>query len=173
MRRRSGGGAVWLNDDMLWVDVFVPAGHPRWDADIGRSTWWLGDAWANALASVGVAGATVHRGPLLRTDWSSLICFAGLGAGEVTVDSAKVVGISQRRSRVGALFQCGVVRRWEPAAFVSLLRFPDEASGANALAAAGVAGLDLGRAADEAFGHFLTNLDVLTTWVVGASVSAP
>ena len=48
VRRRSGGGAVWLDDDLLWVDVFVPASHPRWDADIGRATWWLGQAWSDA-----------------------------------------------------------------------------------------------------------------------------
>ncbi len=114
VKRRSGGGAVWLDDDMVWVDVFVPQGHARWDADIGRAMWWLGDAWAEALASVGVDGAEVHRGALIRTAWSSLVCFAGLGPGEVTMAGRKVVGISQRRSRAGALFQCGVLRRWEP-----------------------------------------------------------
>ena len=126
VRRRSGGGAVWLDDDMIWVDVFVPAGHHRWDPDIGRSMWWLGEAWAHALTSSGVPNTVVHRGPMVRTRWSSSVCFAGLGAGEVTVDGRKVVGISQRRTRAGALLQCGLLRHWEPTDFVRLLRFGED-----------------------------------------------
>ncbi len=123
VRRRSGGGAVWLDEDMIWVDVFVPTGHHRWDPDIGRSMWWLGEAWADALTSTGVGNPIVHRGAMVRTTWSSSVCYAGLGPGEVTLDGRKVVGISQRRTRAGALLQCGVLRRWEPTDFLRLLRF--------------------------------------------------
>ena len=158
VRRRSGGGAVWVNDDMVWVDVFVPADHVRWDDDIGRSTWWLGQAWADSLAQAGVSGAVVHRESMVRTKWSSLICFAGLGAGEVSVGTGKAVGISQRRSRAGALFQCGVVRAWDPTQFVRLLRFPDEANRSNALTAARSAAFEVGPAAHEALRHLITNL---------------
>lgn len=155
VRRRSGGGAVWLDDDMVWVDVFVPAGHHRWDADIGRSMWWLGEAWALALASCGVTDAVVHRDAIVRTQWSSLVCFAGLGAGEVTVDGHKVVGISQRRTRAGALFQCGLLRRWEPTDFIRLLRVgEDPAADAIGLALLS-AGLGLGDKADLALVHFI------------------
>ncbi len=155
VRRRSGGGAVWLDDDMIWVDVFVPAGHHRWDADIGRSMWWIGEAWASALATMGVADAVVHRGPLIRTAWSSLVCFAGLGAGEVVVHGRKVVGISQRRTRVGALFQCGLLRRWEPTDLVALLRV----DGHPARTIIGVAlesvGLGIGARAEQALMTFV------------------
>ena len=157
VRRRSGGGAVWLDDDMLWVDVFVPTGHARWDADIGRSTWWLGHAWADAVVSAGVAETVVHQGPMVRTEWSSLVCFAGLGAGEVTVGAAKVVGISQRRTRSGALFQCGVVRRWDPARLVGLLRL-SHAGREAVMGATATAGHGLGRKADAALDAFVANL---------------
>ena len=112
VRRRSGGGAVGLSDDMLWVDVFVPIGDPLWNSDVGQATWWVGQAWADALGKAGVEGVAVHRGAMVTNPWSSLVCFSGLGPGEVTIAGRKVVGISQRRSRAGALFQCGVVRKW-------------------------------------------------------------
>jgi lipoate-protein ligase A len=111
VRRRSGGGAVLMEPGgLVWVDVFVPAGDPLWEVDVGRAFAWLGDAWAGALG----AGATVHDGPLVTTAWSRLVCFAGLGPGEVTVAGAKVVGMAQRRTRAGALFQCAALREWRP-----------------------------------------------------------
>ena len=84
VRRRSGGGAVLLvPGEVVWVDVIVPAGDPLWDDDVGRATHWLGATWARALAACGLPDATVHRGPMVRTPWSSLVCFSGLGPGEV------------------------------------------------------------------------------------------
>lgn len=124
VRRRSGGGAVLVEPGRtMWVDVVVPAGDTLWQADVGRSFWWLGDAWAAALASLGVAdaGIQVHRGPLISSRWSSMVCFAGLGPGEVSAGGAKVVGISQRRTREGALFQCAVALAWDPATMPALL----------------------------------------------------
>ncbi|MBK9181212.1 MAG: hypothetical protein IPM45_16930 [Acidimicrobiales bacterium] len=142
VRRRSGGGAVLLEPgEALWVDVVVPPGDPCWDDDVGRAFHWLGDAWAAALAGLGVA-ATVHRGPLVRTGWSSTVCFAGLGSGEVTVDGRKLVGMSQRRTRRGARFQCVVPRRWRPERLLALLVGPGPAGRpAEGLRAAAV-GLD-------------------------------
>jgi lipoate-protein ligase A len=109
-RRRSGGGAVLVRPhEVLWIDVLVPRGDPLWDDDVARATHWLGETWRDALG-VGL----VHTGEMIRTLWSSAICFAGVGPGEVLVDGAKVVGISQRRTRAGARFQCAVMRTWDP-----------------------------------------------------------
>ena len=155
VRRRSGGGAVWLDHDMVWVDVFVPAGHHRWDADIGRSMWWLGEAWTQALTASGVPEAVVHRDAIVRTRWSPLVCFAGLGAGEVTVDGRKVVGISQRRTRAGALFQCGLLRRWEPTDFIRFLRVDGDWAPDVIGAALASAGFGIGAKADPALRAFV------------------
>ncbi len=87
----------------LWVDVVLPAGDPLWVDDVRRSSLWLGRAWASLL------GGTVFDGPFVRTPLSDVWCFAGLGPGEVTVDGRKVVGISQRRTRDWALFQCAAL----------------------------------------------------------------
>ncbi len=128
VRRRSGGGAVLVEPGgLLWVDVLVPAGDPRWDADVGRAFLWLGQVWVEALASVGVAGAARHDGSLLRSRWSGAACFAGLGPGEVTAAGRKLVGLSQRRTRAGALFQCAALLRWEPERLARLLGIPEAA----------------------------------------------
>jgi hypothetical protein len=50
-----------------------------------------------------------------------LVCFAGIGAGEVLVGGAKVVGISQRRDRRGSRFQCVAHRSWDPVDTLSVL----------------------------------------------------
>lgn len=123
-RRRSGGGAVFVGPgECTWIDVLVPRGDVLWDDDVARATWWLGEVWCEALAAVGHPGCTVHRGPMVRTRWSPVVCFAGLGPGEV-VDAAgrKIVGISQRRTRTMARFQCAVPTRWQPDRLSGLLR---------------------------------------------------
>lgn len=122
VRRRGGGGAVLLEPAWtIWADVVVPAGDPLWQADVGRAFWWLGDVWAAALGAVGMGNVTVHRGPLVTSRWSRLVCFAGVGPGEVSVGGGKVVGMSQRRVRAGVLFQCAVPLAWEAAAIPALL----------------------------------------------------
>jgi lipoate-protein ligase A len=130
VRRRSGGGAVLIGPGLTaWVDVFLPAGHVLWDDDVSRAFWWLGEAWAGALSALGVAGRVeVHRGPLVSTAWSRLVCFAGLGPGEVTVDRAKAVGVAQRRGREGALFQCAVPLAWDAGRMARLAGLPTGAA---------------------------------------------
>jgi lipoate-protein ligase A len=121
-RRRSGGGAVLVDPSaVMWVDVLVPAGDRLWEVDVGRAFLWLGRVWAEAIP-----GAEVHDGPLVRTSWSDLVCFAGLGPGEVTVGGRKVVGISQRRTREAALFQCAALLDWDAAGTGRLLGVPPE-----------------------------------------------
>jgi len=124
--------------DPLWVDVVVPRDDPKWDDDVGRAFWWLGEVWAEALG----ADAEVHRGGLCTTQWSRQVCFAGLGPGEVTIGGRKAVGISQRRTRDGALFQCAVHRRWEPGRLVQCLGLPPQALDEIADAAVGVRDLE-------------------------------
>lgn len=115
VRRRSGGALVYLQPgEVLWVDVVVPAGHPRLSADLPASMIWMGERWRAALAAVGVAGALdVHRGPQVESEWGGLLCFGGVGAGEVSLNGAKLVGISQRRTRSGARYQMAIHRRFD------------------------------------------------------------
>lgn len=122
VRRRSGGGAVWLAPgEVTWVDVLLPAGDPCWVDDVGRAAGWLGRAWVEALARCGVPGTEVHGAPMARDPDAALVCFGGLAPGEVVLGGAKVVGVSQRRTRRGARFQCAVLHRWDPAPLLDLL----------------------------------------------------
>jgi len=125
VRRRSGGGAVLLvPGGALWIDVLVPTGDPLWRADVGVAFEWVGDRWCAALGASGI-DAVAHRGPLVSNRWSARLCFAGLGPGEVTVGGRKAVGISQRRTRAGALFQCLAVVRDDGAELPTLLDLDD------------------------------------------------
>jgi lipoate-protein ligase A len=77
-----------------------------------------------------------------------VVCFAGLGPGEVSVNGRKVVGISQRRSRQGARFQCAALLEWRPQEMVDLfgLKPADRASADLGERAVGLADLLAGDA---------------------------
>jgi lipoate-protein ligase A len=127
VRRHSGGGAVLLvPGEVAWLDVIVPVGDELWDDDVGRASHWLGGVWRDALADLGVGGATVHEGGLACGSLGRAVCFAAIGPGEVTVGGRKVVGVSQRRTRAAARFQCAVNHRWDPVLLARLLRLDDD-----------------------------------------------
>jgi lipoate---protein ligase len=119
--RRSGGGAVYLvPDEFSWVDLVVPAADPLWDPDAAVAFHWVGEAWVEALGSVGIE-SRIHRGRLTGGDLARLVCFCGLGPGEVTTGGRKLVGISQRRTRAGSWFQCVAFSVMRPEGLLSLL----------------------------------------------------
>lgn len=127
VHRRSGGGAVLIEPgEATWVDLLLPRADALWDDDVGHAAQWVGDAWEHALVAAGAPAGTVtvHRGGLIRGAWSDAVCFAGLGPGELTVGDAKLVGISQRRTRSGARFQCVLLHRWRPDRLIGLLAPP-------------------------------------------------
>lgn len=157
VRRRSGGGAVLLvPDESVWVDVVVPRGDDVWDDDVGRSFHWLGGVWAAALGDLGV-DAEVHTGGLVCTPWSRLVCFGGLGPGEVTVDGRKAVGLAQRRTRHAARFQCALLRRWSSREVVGLLTLGDDER-ARAAAELDTAAVGLPLAAEDIVAALLDRL---------------
>ena len=123
-------------DDPVWVDAWVPAGDPLWSADVTGAFAWLGATWSAALARLGVTDPEVQgAGPGACTRWSSLVCFGGVGAGEVTVADRKIVGLAQRRNRSGAWFHGACVLRWDPTLLLEVL---DLSPGERAAAAAGL-----------------------------------
>ncbi|CAN5846769.1 hypothetical protein BH20ACT4_BH20ACT4_01930 [soil metagenome] len=128
VRRRSGGGAVLVEPGaMTWVDVIVPAGDRRWTDDVVASMRWCGERWLRALTAIGAGAAgsfDVCPSSTAPTGVSDLVCFAGLAAGEVTSGGDKLVGISQRRTRHAARFQCAVHHVWRPLRLWAMLAAP-------------------------------------------------
>ena len=124
VRRRSGGGAVLLvPGDVVWLDVIVPTGSPDWSPDVHAQMVWLGHRLATVIASLRSepGDIRVHEGAMVRTPWSTTICFDGLGAGEVLLDGRKLVGISQRRTRHAARLQCCWYSSYDPSTLAGLL----------------------------------------------------
>lgn len=120
-RRRSGGGAVHVTpDDDVWLDILVPAGDPLAVDDVGRAFWWLGEVCAGVVAGTG-STPRIHRGGWEPGAAGKLVCFAGLGPGEVTVAGRKVVGISQRRTRGWSRLSVSVLTRWDPSVLMAVL----------------------------------------------------
>jgi lipoate-protein ligase A len=136
VRRRSGGGAVWVDEATGWVDVFIPRTDSLWVDDIGVSFAWLGDAAAEWLVRLGVDRERIRvvRPPFEPGKLGATLCFAGRGAGEVLVDERKMIGVSQRRTRSGARWQCCWYDLWRP----------EPLAGALGIAASRVAGAGIG-----------------------------
>ena len=114
-----GSGAARPRGRRCGSTSSCPRRRPLWHDDVGRATWWLGETWATALGALGVVAPDVHRGGIVTTPWSRLVCFAGLGPGEVTSGGRKVVGHQpaahpRRRPlpvRRAAALGCGPARR--------------------------------------------------------------
>lgn len=123
VRRRSGGGAVLLRPDAVaWVDVVLP--HGVAPDDVRGSMVWVGDHWADVLRDVTGDDLDVHVGGMVCTPWSELVCFAGVGPGEVLAGGRKFLGLSQRRTRDGIRVQGTLYRRPVTAEIPALLAVP-------------------------------------------------
>lgn len=134
VRRRTGGGAVWVHpEDTLWVDVTIGRDDSLWQDDVSLSMLWLGRCFVEAMDRLGYGGATLNERSFDPGRWGATVCFAGAAPGEVFRDGAKVVGLSQRRGRRGARFQCLAYRRWRPAEWASVLRDSAARQAAEAL----------------------------------------
>ncbi len=128
-RRRGGGGAVYLAPgDPLWLDCWIPRDDPLWNADVAAAAEWAGAWWVDALADLGLSGLEVHAGRVVPGDFGELICFAGRGPGEVFRAGQKVVGLSQWRSREGALFSSCAYLQWDPVPMLALLELDEQSA---------------------------------------------
>jgi lipoate-protein ligase A len=128
-RRRGGGGAVYLEPgNHLWMDAWVPRDDPLWSHDVSVAAEWVGRWWVQALSASGGprdAAFSIHTGRSVAGRLGGLVCFAGRGPGEVFDGERKVVGLSQWRSREGALFSSCAYTSWDPEPLLELLDFAE------------------------------------------------
>jgi lipoate-protein ligase A len=112
-RRRSGGGAVFVHpSDTVWIDITISRDDPLWKDDVAQSMLWLGEFFVEALSPW--VQANVYRDSFSTGVDGRVVCFSSSSPGEVFVGANKLVGISQRRGREGARFQCVLYRHWRP-----------------------------------------------------------
>ena len=112
-RRRSGGGAVFVHpSDTVWIDITISRDDPLWKDDVAQSMLWLGEFFVEALSPW--VQANVYRDSFSTGVDGRVVCFSSSSPGEVFVGANKLVGISQRRGRKGARFQCVLYRHWRP-----------------------------------------------------------
>jgi len=123
-RRRSGGGAVFVHpSDSVWIDITISRDDPLWKDDVSESMLWLGECFVEALSPW--VRAEVYRDSFSTGVDGRVVCFASSSPGEVFVGANKLVGISQRRGREGARFQCVLYRHWRPGEWSSILTRTD------------------------------------------------
>ncbi len=133
-QRRAGGTAVLVGPHLLSLDVVLPAGHPLILPDIVESYRWFGEAWAEALAQLGIPMRIVlpqeaHeqrtrlKQPETRERESILqrACYGSLSPYEIVAGQRKVIGLDMIRRRVGSLLQAGVLLHRETEALAQLL----------------------------------------------------
>ena len=127
-RRRGGGGAVYLEPArQLWLDAWIPSDDPLWLLDVSAAAEWVGRWWTDALGRLGQHGLRTHTGRSAPGELGDLVCFAGRGPGEVFQGGRKLVGLSQWRSRQGALFSSCAYLHWDPRPLAALLRVDEHA----------------------------------------------
>ena len=105
--------------ESVWLDITISREDPLWQDDVSASMLWLGDVFVQALRPW--VHAETFRGTFHNGDVGRAVCFASAAPGEVFVGENKLVGISQRRNREGARFQCVLYRQWNPVVWGSLI----------------------------------------------------
>ena len=100
-RRSSGGSAVIIEPgNSIWIDIFLPPNDPLASTSIEKTFEVASVGWTAVLASFGVVAETYRGSYSLKSGYRE-ICFAGRAHGEILVDQKKVVGMAQRRRRIG------------------------------------------------------------------------
>ena len=109
--------------DSVWIDITISRDDPLWQDDVDQSMLWLGELFVEALSPW--VQANVYRDSFSNGIDGRVVCFSSSSPGEVFVGANKLVGISQRRGREGARFQCVLYRHWRPGEWSQILASSD------------------------------------------------
>ncbi len=126
-KRRCGGGSVYCDPErFLWVDFIISSTDTLWSDDVAKAALWVGEVWRKVLIQFGLDEATVFTGKSSRDYFSKKLCYAGIGAGEVTLGGRKIVGISQRRTRDFAIFSTGMLIDYDSKSHCEMMKLSME-----------------------------------------------
>ena len=120
--------------DSVWIDITISRDDPLWKDDVAQSMLWLGELFVEALSPW--VRADVYRDSFSTGVDGRVVCFASSSPGEVFVGANKLVGISQRRGREGARFQCVLYRHWRPGEWSQIFSASDVRSRVSDIAVA-------------------------------------
>lgn len=128
-KRTSGGTAVLADEQLVSMDVALPAEHPLATSDVVRAYQWMGEAWEEALHMLGISKVRALPTEEVRAipevpkdDPLRMACYGTLSPWEVAAGKRKVVGLCQVRRRPGALYQIGVYMSFAPKALPEVLQ---------------------------------------------------
>lgn len=159
--RPSGGGPVLWDDDLIAIDIILPAGHPLLPVDVVAAYRWVGEAVVAALGHLGIEGARAVPPDEARA-WprgeASGLCFGGLSPWEVVVGDRKILGLSQVRRQAGGIVQVGVPMRLDAARLARAVGAPPGAGDDLAARTAGIADLAPGVTREQATDALVTAL---------------
>lgn len=90
-------------DESVWIDLWIPTQSSLADRDVGGALERAGAIFKSALSQLGADHLEIAGKP--TDSRGAVICFDKLGAGELTHEGAKLLGLAAWRCREGTLFQ--------------------------------------------------------------------
>ena len=124
VRRMTGGGIVVHGWDVTY-SIVIPHGNGVIPGDISASFCWIANRLLNGLHRIGVP-ATLQGSKFQALEVGPNTCLANPAMHDVMLDGKKIAGVSQRRNRVGAVYQGYIALNMPPAEILSLAsKFPD------------------------------------------------
>ena len=124
VRRMTGGGIVVHGWDVTY-SIVVPHGNGVIPGDISESYCWIANRLLDGFHRIGVPAA-LQGGKSRGSEVGPNTCLANPAVHDVMLDGKKIAGVSQRRNRVGAVYQGYIALNMPPAEILSLAsKFPD------------------------------------------------
>lgn len=103
VRRMTGGGTVVHGWDVTY-SIVVPHGNGAIPSDISASYCWIANRLLNGFHQIDVP-AILQGSKSETSDVGPNTCLANPAEHDVMLDGRKIAGLSQRRNRIGGVYQ--------------------------------------------------------------------
>lgn len=103
VRRMTGGGIVVHGWDVTY-SIIIPHGHGGIPSDISASYCWIANRLLNGFHQIDVP-VTLQGGKFRTSEVGPNTCLANPAEHDVMLDRKKISGVSQRRNRIGGVYQ--------------------------------------------------------------------